>query len=207
MRVLVVDDDRVSLTIVRRAMEAESIEVLIAKDGLEAWNLVQGLATMPELAILDCEMPRMDGLTLCRRIKSWDRSASIYTVMLTSRNTTSDLALGLDAGADDYIKKPFDLDELRARIRAARRIVQLQLALRHQVRGLSAAVTRTLDASPMVSMCGSCRQVKSVRSGWQHLDSFLAERVGVQVTHLYCPSCSEQVLLETLPDGAATAPK
>ncbi|GLX19051.1 MULTISPECIES: response regulator transcription factor [Streptomyces] len=113
-RILVVDDEPAVREALRRSLAFEGYEVRTAVDGLDA--LDQAAAYAPDLIVLDIQMPRMDGLTAARRLRA---SGSVTPVlMLTARDTVGDRVTGLDAGADDYLVKPFELDELFARVRA-----------------------------------------------------------------------------------------
>src|SRR5436190_23291683 len=115
MRALVADDDPVARTILTRALPGWAIEPIVVADGAAAWEVVAS-GNAPSLAILDWEMPGLDGPELCRRIRANPASASMYVILLTSRDAAEDVVAGLDAGADDYLVKPFRAAELRARI-------------------------------------------------------------------------------------------
>ena len=114
MKILVVDDEQAVRESLRRSLRFNGYEVLTANDGLEAVETVR--AENPELVILDVMMPNMDGLEVCRTLRSegWDRPI----LVLTARDGVSDRVAGLDAGADDYLPKPFALEELLARVRS-----------------------------------------------------------------------------------------
>ena len=114
MKLLVVDDEQAVRESLRRSLRFNGYEVLTANDGLEAVEMVR--AENPELLILDVMMPNMDGLEVCRTLRSegWDRPI----LVLTARDGVSDRVAGLDAGADDYLPKPFALEELLARVRS-----------------------------------------------------------------------------------------
>ncbi len=112
--ILVVDDDRAIRESLDRALALEGYRVIAASDGAQALDLVA--AHNPAVVVLDLMMPNVDGLTVCRRLRA--RRDRTPILMLTARTETSDRVSGLDAGADDYLAKPFDLDELLARIRA-----------------------------------------------------------------------------------------
>ena len=114
MKILVVDDEQAVRESLRRSLRFNGYEVLTANDGLEAVETVR--AENPELLILDVMMPNMDGLEVCRTLRSegWDRPI----LVLTARDGVSDRVAGLDAGADDYLPKPFALEELLARVRS-----------------------------------------------------------------------------------------
>ncbi|MGW0117786.1 response regulator transcription factor [Streptomyces sp. NPDC003327] len=113
-RILVVDDEPAVREALRRSLAFEGYETRDAVDGLDA--LDQMASYGPDLVVLDVQMPRMDGLTAARRIRA--AGSTVPILMLTARDTVGDRVTGLDAGADDYLVKPFELDELFARIRA-----------------------------------------------------------------------------------------
>jgi two-component system response regulator MprA len=114
VRILVVDDEPAVRESLASSLAFEDYEVVTAIDGVSALDELD--RTRPDLAILDVLMPRMDGLTTCRRLRS--RGETLPVLMLTARDTIGDRVTGLDAGADDYLVKPFELDELLARVRA-----------------------------------------------------------------------------------------
>ena len=115
MRILVVDDDAAVRDSLRRALQLEGYEVRLAGDGSEALARLEGDADA-DAVVLDVLMPRVDGLEVCRRLRSAGNAVPV--LMLTARDEVSDRVAGLDAGADDYLVKPFALEELLARLRA-----------------------------------------------------------------------------------------
>ena len=119
MRVLVVDDEPAVRTALERALRIEGYDVELAEDGLEA--LQRLAAHTPDAVVLDVLMPNVDGLEVCRRIRAADDQTPV--LMLTARDAVGDRVAGLDAGADDYLVKPFALEELHARLRALLRRV------------------------------------------------------------------------------------
>jgi len=136
MRILVADDDTVSRRILEAMLVKWGYEVVTARDGAEAWDVLQG-ADAPQLAILDWMMPNLDGPDVCRKVRKHPEIPYVYILLLTGRTLERDVIEGLEAGADDYLTKPFNTLELRARLRAGRRIVQLQeelLAAREELR-------------------------------------------------------------------------
>ncbi len=117
MRILIVeDDDRIAKPLAED-LKHQYHTVDIASDGIEGWEYAQ--AGNYDLILLDLMLPRLDGITLCKRLRTFKSNALI--LMLTARDTTTDKIIGLDAGADDYLVKPFELEELAARIRALSR--------------------------------------------------------------------------------------
>lgn len=139
MRILIAEDDPVSRRVLFTTLVKWGHEVLVTCDGLEAWAaLREGGA--PSLAILDWMMPEMDGLEVCRRVRRRETVSSTYLILLTARSLKEDLIEGLEAGADDFLTKPFDRDELRVRLQVGSRIVDLQRSLAERVRELEEAV-------------------------------------------------------------------
>lgn len=131
MRILVADDEEISRIKLERLTASWGYEVISARDGDEAWGVLKR-DDAPLLAVLDWIMPGVDGAELCRRVREARCTPYTYVIMLTGRTDPKDIIQGMDAGADDYVKKPFDPQELKVRLRAGRRIVELQEALRLQ---------------------------------------------------------------------------
>ena len=125
MKVLVAEDNPVFQSMLRALLTKWGYDVVAARDGLEAWRILQS-AGAPRLAILDWMMPGVDGVELCRRVRAAGREPYIYIMLLTGRTESEDLVEGMDAGADDYLTKPFNAQELRVHLRAGRRILDLQ---------------------------------------------------------------------------------
>jgi len=126
--VLIAEDDPIFRRILESWFKKWDYRVTAVANGLAAWQLLQK-EDAPQLAILDWMMPGMDGIELCRKIRGRDQDVYRYVLLLTAKDDKQDLIAGLEAGADDYLTKPFDVDELRARVRAGRRILDLQAAL------------------------------------------------------------------------------
>jgi len=128
-RILVADDDAINRRLLQKFLSMWGYDVVLANDGSEAWNILQQ-ADAPQLAILDWMMPGMDGLEICREARKRSDQSYTYILLLTASLQKTDIVTGLDAGADDYLTKPFDSKELRARLRTGRRIIDLQEQLR-----------------------------------------------------------------------------
>lgn len=129
MKVLIADDDPVSLLYLHSALEDSGYEVLSATDGENAYDILRE-AGAPMLAILDWMMPEMDGVNVCRKLRETVKDRYIYLIILTSRQETEFVIEAINAGADDFISKPYSVEELQARLRTGRRISQLEQELR-----------------------------------------------------------------------------
>lgn len=124
MRILIADDDKVNRLVLTTFLEKWGYEVLTAEDGTQAWEMLQQEGA-PRLVILDWMMPGFDGPDICRKLRERNEPSQLYLILLTTKFQKQDIIEGLEAGADDYLTKPFDHNELRARLRAGRRILEL----------------------------------------------------------------------------------
>lgn len=128
MRILIADDDLVSCQMLKRTLESWGYQVVTAHDGTRAMAILSDKGA-PRLAILDWVMPGLDGPEIIRRVRARGDEPYTYAMLLTCRSRKDDLVEGMDAGADDYLSKPFDVHELRVRLRAGKRLIELQQEL------------------------------------------------------------------------------
>ena len=149
MKLLVADDDPIARQLLRCTPTQWGYDFVVCADGDQAWRELSG-PDAPAVAILDRMMPGMDGLELCRRPRNTPVGPSMYLILLTPNNRPDQLAAGLEAGADDHIPKPFRHEELRARIRAGTRIVNLHRAHQERVRQLEGALSNVKQLSTTV---------------------------------------------------------
>jgi diguanylate cyclase (GGDEF)-like protein len=136
LRILIAEDDAISRRLLETILGKWGYEVVVALDGEQAWQVLQ-TENSPRLVILDWMMPGMDGIELCRRVRERLSVPYVYVLLLTARSQREDLLQGMEAGADDYVTKPFDANELKVRLRAGRRILDLQeqlMAAQEQLR-------------------------------------------------------------------------
>ena len=148
MRILIVDDEPVSRLVLARKLQGWGHEVAQACDGAEAWELLQREPF--RMVISDWKMPVMDGVELTRRIRAARTDGYVYVVLLTASAGVDALVEGMDAGADDYMVKPFQAEELRSRLRAGERVLQLESDLAERNRKLGDAYSsarRDLEAA------------------------------------------------------------
>ena len=195
MRALIADDDRIATEILSTALKRMNIEVAVANDGGAAWELLTA-GGGPSLAIIDWMMPTIDGLELCRRIRQTAAHAHMYVILLTGRDDRKDVVAGLDAGADDYIVKPFDPDELRARVQVGIRVLTLQERLADRVAELQDALTRVKRLQGLLPICSYCKRIRGDDQYWQQVDSYIVEHSDAQFTHGICPPCSQKLMAE-----------
>ena len=191
VQVLIADDEAVCRRILESTLVEGGFEVMIATDGLEAWRVFQS-PNPPALAILDWMMPGMDGVELCRRIRQIPTTLPPYLIVLTARSEKEDVVSGLNAGADDYITKPFSRAELRARLQVGVRIIELQGNLAARVAELEDALARVKRLQGLLPICSYCKKIRNDRNYWQQLENYIGERSEAQFSHGICPDCFEK---------------
>ena len=140
MKVLIAEDEPLFRKLLRQLLSPE-FDLTVTEDGITALACLQE-ENGPVLAILDWVMPGMTGLEVCRELRAHRRTAGIYVILLTARNSMADIVAGLRAGADDYVTKPVQAEELRARIQLGCRIIELRGALKTEVGALAVALAR-----------------------------------------------------------------
>ena len=192
MRILVADDDRLTRKLLTHALEGCDFDVVTAEDGEAAWNALSD--GQPTIAILDWMMPKIAGPELCRRIREQHVSGRVYVLLLTARGSRDDLLAGLGAGADDYVVKPFDRDELRARISVGVRVLGLQEKLAEQVAELQDALSKVRQLSGMLPICSYCKRIRSDQDYWETIETFVGQHSNTQFSHSVCPSCMERAM-------------
>jgi two-component system cell cycle response regulator len=134
MRILIADDETISRHLLEQTLKRWGHEVVVTRDGVQAWETLQ--KGDGHLVIADWMMPRLNGLELCRKVREARMDRYVYIILLTARGRKKDVVEGLAAGADDYVVKPFDRDELRVRIHAGERVISLEQRLREVQRKL-----------------------------------------------------------------------
>ena len=162
--------------------------VVTAEDGEEALQILES-EEAPPLAILDWMMPRRDGLEVCARVREHANRPYVYLVLLTAKSQKDEIAAGLQAGADDYVIKPFDPDELRARLTVGQRVVELERALAHKVTDLEAAIADVRKLKSLLPICMYCKAVRDDQDYWHAIDAYIHQETGTDFSHSICPTC------------------
>ncbi len=191
VQVLLADDDRIATEMLRRTVGRWGFQLSSVPNGGEAWEHLSK-AEEPTLAILDWMMPVMDGPEVCRRVRRERPLANIYLVLLTALESRDDVVAGHEAGADDYIVKPFDPEELRARIQVGVRVLELTEKLSDRVLELQAALSKVKQLQGLLPICSYCKRIRGDDQYWQQVDTYLAEHTEAQFSHGICPPCYEK---------------
>ncbi len=190
MKILIAEDEFTTRMMVQVCLENWGYRVDSVTNGDEAWAKLQK-TDAPHIAILDWEMPGIDGVEVCRRVKEMEVENPPYIILLTSRDSKLDIVRGFDAGADDYMTKPFNDDELRARTRVAERLVRTQSSLSESVAELRAALNQLEMLESEVAVCGTCRKIFNRYDGeWYSFEDLLKYRNNPHFIFDTCPQCS-----------------
>lgn len=203
LKVLVADDEPVSRTVGGAMLKKAGYRVVFAPDGDEAWRELSG-DDPPALALLDWEMPGLQGPEIVQRLRGRAAASPTYVILLTSRDSSADIVQGLRAGADDYVTKPADEDELVARVNVGARVVQLQTALADRVRSLEEALANVKALQTLLPMCAYCKSIRNDQNYWERVETYFSQHSNVSFTHSYCPDCYERFVkpeLDALEDA------
>jgi phosphoserine phosphatase RsbU/P len=192
MKVLVADDEAVFRTMLQKFLTHWGHTVTTVGDGEEAWSALSNTEG-PQLAMLDWMMPRLAGPELCRRIRNTPETKGVYVILLTARRERGDIVAGLQAGADDYVIKPFDSEELRARVAVGERVVGLQNQLSTRIHELQHALDHVHTLQGLIPICSYCKRVRNEREYWERVESYISARTDARFSHGVCPECAKNL--------------
>ena len=188
MKILVAEDQSVSRHILVANLRSWGYDVTAVEEGTRAWDVLQA-EEAPQLVVLDWLMPGMDGIEICSRIRGSPQTRPIYLILLTSRGGQQDKIHGLQSGADEYITKPFNREELRARVQVGIRVLELQGALAQRVRELEDALSRVKTLQGLLPICSYCKKIRDDRNYWQQVEGYISDHSEAQFSHGICPEC------------------
>lgn len=175
MKVMIAEDDPVSCRILEKLLTNQSYTVTTCRDGKQAWELYQHGDF--RLIISDWMMPEIDGLELVRRIREVNRTEYCYFIMLTALTGKTNFFAAMDAGIDDYLTKPLDAEEIKVRLRVARRILDMQSDIQI-LRGT-------------LPICAWCKRIRDDDRLWHSVEEYLASHTDTDFSHSICPQCEK----------------
>ena len=191
MRILIAEDDATSRMILTSILITWGYEVVETPDGTEAWQALEE-EDAPRLVILDWMMPGMNGEEICRKLRETQPLRSIYIILLTSKGEKEDVVEGLEAGANDFIRKPFERTELRARVRVGERVLELEAALDERIRALQDALAHVKTLQGLLPICMHCHSIRNDQQSWERLEKYISEHTEAEFTHGLCPECMKK---------------
>jgi len=182
MKILIAEDDMVSRRVLETTLVKQGYEIIVTEDGTQAWEALLGEGA-PPIAILDWMMPGMDGVEIYRRLRGTAQTSSTYIILLTAKSSKNEIVTGLQTGADDYLTKPFNRDELYARVQVGMRVVELQRNLAGRVRQLEHAEAELLSISLTDDLTGLYNRRGFLTHAEEHLK--VGRRTGKEFLFIY----------------------
>jgi phosphoserine phosphatase RsbU/P len=205
LKILIAEDEPTSRMILTALLQKNGHEVLATDDGTAAWQAMQQ-ADAPKMAILDWMMPGLEGIEVCRRIRALPTDAPPYLLLLSGKDEKTEIVAGLDAGADDYLAKPYNPGELRARVDVGRRVIEMQARLNVHVRELQDALDEVKTLRGMVPICAHCKKIRDDQGYWNQVEQYISEHSQAEFTHSICPECMRALFAKVARKGSPANP-
>ena len=179
MKILVAEDDAVSRELLVAELQSLGHEISVAQDGEQAWALFQQQIEL-QVVVSDWLMPKMDGLELCRKLRRERRDHYIYIIMITVLEGKNNYLEAMDAGADDFMTKPFDPQQMAARLCVAERILELRY--------------EHFQLQRLLPICSYCKNIRDDNDSWSSVERYMARHAEAEFSHSICPRCVETVV-------------
>jgi len=195
MKILIAEDDFTSRMVLSEILKKIGHETIECENGIEAWEKYQ-LPDAPRMIILDWMMPGMDGPELVRLIRSIKTDFPPFILMLTTKSDKEDIVQCLELGADDYLSKPFDLGELRARVQVGQRMLEMQDALANKIEELNNALEHIKTLRGILPICANCKKIRDDKGAWNQMEAYVRDHTEAQFSHGICPECFKQLYPE-----------
>ena len=185
VEILLIEDEKKTAAFLEKGLQEAGYTVAVAGDGEKGAELAR--AGDFDLLIIDVMLPKKDGWTIVQEL----RAANIRTpiLFLTARDSVPDRVKGLELGADDYLVKPFDPSELRARVHTGARVISLQNRLIDQIAALQTALASVKQLRGLLPMCSYCKRIRKDTDYWEQLETYIAEHSEAEFSHGICPTC------------------
>ena len=189
-KLLVVDDVPENLIIAYKILRKE-YEVIGANSGKDALQAIS--VNRPDLILLDVMMPDLDGLEVCRTLKKDERYRDIPVIFVTALSDESDESRGFEAGAVDYITKPFQPGILCRRVAVHLELTAQKEALARKNRELQQALAKVKELSGLLPICMTCKKIRDDKGYWNQIETYIRDRSEAEFTHGICPECAARL--------------
>jgi CheY-like chemotaxis protein len=190
--ILIAEDHTATRFMLVSLLERQGFQVQAVGDGLAAQTALS-MPDGPSIALLDWGLPHVSGLEVCRAVREWRRQRFVYMIVVTARDSLEDLATAFEAGADDFIRKPFDPVEILARLRSGQRIVELEHRLSSRIAECEAALDNVHKLKRLLPICMYCKKVRDDSRYWQEIELYIHEQTGTDFSHGICPGCMAEM--------------
>ena len=192
--ILIVDDVPQDIQVIANIMQNEGYRMAFAQDGRTALKKVGEIIF--DLILLDVVMPEMDGFDVCRILKESRNTMEIPVIFLTAKTEAEDIVHGFEAGAVDYVTKPFNSSELLVRVRTHVELKKKRDREKELVSGLEAALAEIKQLSGLLPICSGCKKIRDDEGYWQQLEHYFSNHSDVRFTHGVCPDCVKKIYPE-----------
>jgi PleD family two-component response regulator len=192
--ILIVDDVPQDIQVIANIMQNEGYRMAFAQDGRTALKKVGEVIF--DLILLDVVMPEMDGFDVCRILKESRNTMEIPVIFLTAKTEAEDIVHGFEAGAVDYVTKPFNSSELLVRVRTHVELKQKRDREKQLVSRLEAALAEIKQLSGLLPICSGCKKIRDDEGYWQQLEHYFSNHFDVRFTHGVCPDCVKKIYPE-----------
>ena len=203
VRVLVVEDDERTQKALVFLLQRHGYATTVARDGQAALDILMQ-PDPPAIVLLDWEMPRLDGLHVCRALRTIPYPHYIYVIMVSARDSAEDVLTAFAAGADDFLSKPADTAQLLARMRSGERVLALEARLAERIAELEKTLDELRQLKRLLPICMYCKKVRDDGDYWQEIEAYIHEHTGTDFSHGICPECMHAVVARDLPAAART---
>jgi len=194
-RVLIAEDHEVTRTALKSLLEWKGFSVTTVPNGEEALEVLTS-DDAPSIALLDWELPGMTGIEICKAVRSDPAGRYRYLIVITAREGDEGIVEAMAAGADDFVRKPFGVPEVVARIRNGQRMLKLERSLATRITELEQALETGRQLQRLLPICCYCKSIRDDSNYWQELETYIHDHTGADFTHGVCPGCMEKVRRE-----------
>jgi len=198
---LIAEDHNSARTALKSLLEWKGFAVTTVADGKRALKVLTS-ENSPFIALLDWEMPGMSGPDICRAVRSNPSGHYRYLIIITAREGEEDIAEAMAAGADDFVRKPFGVPEVVARIRNGQRTLRLERSLAARIAELEHAIQTAKQLKRLLPICAHCKIIRDDTDYWQEIEQYIHKHTGTDFSHGVCPACMEKVLKKQFGDPA-----
>ncbi|SDU07059.1 Response regulator receiver domain-containing protein [Verrucomicrobium sp. GAS474] len=197
--ILIADDHELNRKLLVSLLSTKGYAIEEAKDGTEALAKLTAAAEKgPVVGLIDWQMPGLEGIDVCRKAREVANADQLYLILLTVRDAKSDIVAGLEAGANDYITKPFNGEELLARVGIGAKMVLLQQNLAARVAELEVALGQVKQLSGLLPICMYCKKIRDDKDYWQQVEHYITAHTEAVFSHGICPECFDGRLQSAL---------
>lgn len=205
VRVLVAEDDPKTQKALIFLLQRHGYTATAANDGQATLDILSR-PDPPTIVLLDWEMPKFNGLDVCRLLRAMPLRRYIYVIMVTARDSAADLLEAFEAGADDFLSKPADTAQLLARMRSGERVLALEERLEARIAELEHTLGQVRALKRLLPICMYCKKVRDDADYWHEIDAYIHAQAGTDFSHGICPGCVETVVKVEFP-SLANPPK